>query len=82
MRNKSNVMFWYKKPLKKYSSSVQSTQPTWTWGLFNKAYRYISAPKGNYLLLTTLPEDPAFSTGGRLVFNCRYLCMLVSNNLV
>jgi hypothetical protein len=28
------------------------------------------------------PEDPAFSTGGRLIFKRRYLCIIVTNNLV
>ena len=26
-----------------------------------------------------LPEDPAFSTGGWLIFKCRYFCTLVSS---
>ncbi len=29
-----------------------------------------------------IPEDPAFCTGGRLIFKCIYLCILVFNNLV
>jgi hypothetical protein len=32
--------------------------------------------------INKIPEDPAFSTGGRLIFKCIYLCILVSNNLV
>jgi hypothetical protein len=31
---------------------------------------------------THVPEDPAFSTGSRLIFKFRYLFILVSNNLV
>ncbi len=28
--------------------------------------------KGNF---TYIPEDPAFSTGGRPIFKCKYLCI-------
>jgi hypothetical protein len=31
-----------------------------------------------YQKIFNLPEDPTFSTGSRLIFKCRYLCILVS----
>jgi hypothetical protein len=32
--------------------------------------------------LKNIPEDPAFSTGGRLIFKCKYPCILVFENLI
>jgi len=38
--------------------------------------------KSQRKIRNNLPEDPASSTGGRLIFKCIYLCVLGSNNLV
>ena len=49
-------------------------------------YQYFSTENSFYTggkkIFCSYTGRPAFSTGGRLIFKCRNLCFLLSNNLV